>query len=109
MENSNSNTWRYFKVGDIIRDAEDSVWGNKTFEICSLIGNEYLPIAHSHILGKPKTNINMCNLLISRIRLVGSPVRKFSKLNKIALMKLMQKNNLEAKREFMIRLNNKQK
>ena len=106
-KDSNNKIWKYFKIGDIIRDADDSIWGNKLFEIYSFHGNAYLPLVSVHFVGKPKTNGNMCNFDIRETKLIRAPHRPFKNLKKSALIMLMRKGNIEAKREFMMRLNTK--
>lgn len=49
----------------------------------------------------------MCNFDVRETKLITSPHRPFRKLPKKNLLKLMSKGNVEAKREFMMRLNSK--
>lgn len=101
------NPWGYFKVGDIIMDADYSVWGDKLFEISCFHGNEYSPLALVYFVGKPKTNANICNLRLREVKLISALKRPFEKINKKILINLMKKGNIEAKREFKIRINTK--
>lgn len=108
--NSNHNVWGIFRVGDIVKDSKDSVWGNTKFEITYLHGNWYCPLLSADIIGKFHKNSNTpqrCNLDAREVRLVNSVKRPFRKIDKISLVKLMKKGNIEAKREFNIRLNTK--
>jgi hypothetical protein len=107
MKNCNNKIWKYFKIGDVIRDADDSIWGDKLFEIYSFHGNDYLPLVSVYFYGKPKINKNMCNFDIREIKLINAFHRPFKKLKKTDLIKLMKRENIEAKREFIIRLNTK--
>ncbi len=106
-ENDNPDVWKYYKTGDIIRDSEDSVWGKKLFEIDSFHGNAYLPLVTAYMVGKPKTISNMCNFDLRRIKLITCDKRPLRKLQRDAILKIMKKGNVEAKREFMMRLNTK--
>jgi len=106
-ENDNPVVWRYFKNGDIVRDSEDSIWGKKLFEIYYFHGNSYLPLVSAHFVGKPKTNGNMCNFDLRELKLITAKNRPFKKLKKTALLKLMKKGNVEAKREMIMRINSK--
>lgn len=101
--------FRYFKVGDIVRDAPNSVWGNKLFEIKNFHGNAYLPLASAYFVGKPKTNTNMVNLDLRKIKLMSAPKRPLKNINEKTLLNLIQKGNIEAEREFLIRINNNNK
>lgn len=106
-ENNDSDIWKYFKNGDIIQDSKNSVWGNKLFEIYYFHGNSYSPLVSAFMIDKPKSNENRFNFDIREIRLISSRVRPFGKLEKSVLIKLMQKNNIEAKREMIMRINAK--
>lgn len=106
-ESSNNNYWKYFRVGDIVKDEDESVWGNKLFEISKMHGNEYLPLVIAYFVGKEKNTENMCNFDVRNIRLITNPKRPFRKLPKTQLFKLMQRGVLEAKREFIMRVNSK--
>lgn len=101
--------FRYFKVGDIVRDAPNSVWGDKLFEIKNFHGNAYLPLASAYFVGKPKTNTNMVNLDLRKIKLMSAPKRPLKNINEKTLVNLIKKGNIEAEREFLIRINNNNK
>lgn len=105
--NTDPKVWKYFKHGDIVRDSDDSIWGKKLFEVHSFHGNWYCPLMSVYFCGKPKTNGNMCNFDIREAKLITAPHRPFRKMNKKALIKLMGKGNVEARREFMMRVNTK--
>lgn len=107
MENTDSKIFKYFKVGDTIIDYPGSCWGSVRFTIRSFFGNDYLPLVHVHQVGKEDTNRYMCNFDVRLIRLVGAPKRPFRKIKKRTLINMMNKGIVEAKREFMIRLNTK--
>lgn len=106
-ENKDKKIWKYFKYGDVVRDSENSVWGNKLFVVYFFHGNDYCPLVSAYFQGKEKNNSNVCNLDVREIKLISAPKRPFKNINKKSLLKLMKKGNMEAKREFMIRLNNK--
>lgn len=106
-ENDNPNVWKYYKIGDIVRDEEGSLWENKLFEISSFHGNAYLPLASVYMMGKPKTNGNMCNFDIRCIKLITAKKRPFRNVPRTKLIKMMNKGIMEARREFMMRLNTK--
>ena len=106
-DNDNPAVWRYFKIGDIVRDEPDSIWDKKLFEVSSFHGNYYLPLASVYFVGKPKTNGNMCNFDIRTMRLITAKKRPFKNLDRKKLIKLMNRGVVEAKREFMMRLNTK--
>ena len=99
----------YFKTGDIIRDSEDSIWGNTLFKIIGFHGNDYCPMVITNICGKfyPSGKPQLCNLDIRKVRLFNSANRPLRKMKKAVLLKLLAKGNLEAKREFKIRVNTK--
>ena len=107
MDNNNPEIFKYFKVGDTVLDFPHSCWGNTKFTIRSFHGNAYLPLASVHQIGKPDTNRYMCNFSVREMRLVGAVKRPFRKTDKGVLIKMMNKGVVEAKREFMIRLNTK--
>jgi len=102
------NVFRYFKIGDIVRDFPDSIWENKLFEIKKIHGNDYLPLASAYFVGKPKTNVNMVNLDLREVKLISAPKRPLKNINEKTLLNLIQKENIEAARELEIRKNNKQ-
>jgi len=98
--------WKYFKIGDIVKYPE--VWGdNKLFQVYKLSGNSYLPILNVCCLNKPKTCSNLCNFDARKVKLYDSPHRPFRKLSLPNLIKIMNKGNVEAKREFLIRVQHK--
>ena len=49
IDNDNPQVWSYFKRGDIVKDSEDSVWGNTKFEITGFHGNWYCPLLSTNI------------------------------------------------------------
>ena len=94
-----------YKVGDVVKC--EKVWGDKLFIIDKIRGNEYLLIASSYFINKPQTNKNMCNLVVKELTLINSNFRPFKNIDKIPLLKMVKKDNIEAIREFKIRVNNK--
>lgn len=108
MDNNNKQIFKYFKVGDIIKDCPDSTWGETNFVIQKFFGNRYLPLVYVLQFGKPDTNRHKCNFDLRGIRLVDAPNRPFRNLDKTKLLKLVAKGIVEAKREFKIRVNNKE-
>lgn len=108
-DNDNPRVWRYFKRGDIVKDSEDSVWGNTKFEITGFHGNWYCPLLSTNICGKFYTSGNpqRCNLDVREARLINATHRPLKRLKKIPLLKLMSKGNVEARREFVMRVNTK--
>lgn len=109
IHNCKPEIWGYFKTGDIIRDSEDSIWGNTEFRIIGFHGNDYCPMVITKICGKfyPSGNPQLCNLNIRNARLFNAMKRPLIRMKKEALLKLLAKGNLEAKREFKIRVNTK--
>lgn len=103
--NTDPKVWKYFKHGDIVKD--EYVWGDKLFEAHSFHGNWYCPLMSVYMCGKPKTNGNMCNFDVRETKLITAPHRPFRKIPKKTLVKLMSKGNVEAKREFIMRINSK--
>lgn len=103
--NTDPKVWKYFKHGDIVKD--EYVWGDKLFEVHSFHGNWYCPLMSVYMCGKPKTNRNMCNFDVRETKLITAPHRPFRKIPKKTLVKLMSKGNVEAKREFIMRINSK--
>lgn len=106
-ENTNNKIWKYYKRGDIIIDEDGETWGLKKFEINSFHGNAYLPLVSAHFLGKPRRNKFMCNFDARRIKLMNAPKRPFKTVAQPALLKMMSKGIVEAKREVLIRINQK--
>ena len=102
-----SNTiWKYFKIGDIVKYPE--IWGDdKIFQVYKLSGNSYSPILNVYFYNKPKTTSNLCNFDARKAKLYDSPRRPFRKLSLSNLVKIMNKGNVEAKREFLIRVQHK--
>lgn len=107
--NNNPSIWGYLRLGDIVKDFKGSIFFNTTFEIIFFHGNCYCPMISTNICDKYYRNGNpkKCNLDARNVRLVDAPKRPFRKLNKVTLCKLVAKGNIEAKREFKIRVNTK--
>lgn len=101
----NDTIWKYFKIGDIVKYPE--IWGDKMFQIYKLSGNSYLPILNVCCYNKPKTCSNLCNFDARKAKLYDSPRRPLRKLSLSNLVKIMNKGNVEAKREFLIRVQHK--
>lgn len=102
-----TSIWKYFKIGDIVINR--SIWGsNKKFVIDKMYGNAYCPILDVHTANMPKTIGNTCLFNPNDTTLISAPKRPLSKLNKKMLLKMVRKGNIEAKRELLIRLYNKQ-
>lgn len=108
-DNKDPKVWKYFKNGDIVRDEEESVWGKTKFEIVSFHGNWYCPLVMANIVGKFHSNgkPQTCNLDVRFIKLLGAKQRPFRNVKRKVLLNLLKKGVVEAKREFMIRLNTK--
>ena len=104
MEEQN-NIYRYFRIGDIVLDFPDSTWGKTRFRIVAFLGNWYLPIAYVHQVGFPDTNRYKCNFDVRGLRLIGAEKRPLRKVEQKALIRMMSRGVVEAKREFMIRMN----
>ena len=92
---------KYFKVGDIVRN--EDIWGKKLFIVDKLFGNDYQPLLIVHPCGQKQSPGTMCNFVVSMTKLVNNPKRPLRKIPQITLVKLLQKGNLEAKREFIMR------
>lgn len=99
------NIWKYFKVGDIVKNPD--VWGDKLFVIYKKAGNAYCPEFYVYPYGKDKSPGRMCIFAVSMTKLYNTNKRPFRKLSKPMLIKVMNKGNIEARREFFIRLNQK--
>lgn len=108
-DNDNPQVWKYFKRGDIVKDSEDSVWGNALFEVTFFHGNWYCPMMSTNVIGKfyKSGRPQECNLDVREARLISARKRPFRKMKKIPLLKLMAKGNEEARREFTMRVNTK--
>lgn len=104
-ENTDRKVWRYFRRGDIVRCEE--IWGKKLFKVHSFHGNWYCPMMTVYECGKPKTNAHACNFCVTETKLITAPHRPFHRLPKKALVKLLIKGNEEAKRELIMRNNQK--
>ena len=89
--------WRDFKIGDIVRN--NHTYQDKLFVIVGFGGNEYCPIVRVGEYGKPRENKYKCNFEANVLSLVNAPRRPFSKLSMKALVALMKKGVVEAKRE----------
>lgn len=98
---------KYFKKGDIVRDFPGSVWGDKKFIIEEFFGNWYCPRASVLELGKLDSNKYRRNFDTRNMRLVGAAKRPMKKLDKRVIAKMMKNGIVEAKREFLIRVNTK--
>lgn len=107
IKNTDPKIWKYFRHKDIVK--EESIWGNKLFEVNGFFGNSYCPLISVYMCGKPRRNKNKCNFDVRLTKLITAPHRPFRKMSKEVLLKLMKKGNIEAKREFMMRINNKNK
>lgn len=99
--------WKYFKIGDVV--INKSVWGsNRKFIIDKMYGNAYCPILDVHPKLEAKRNGNTCLFNPDDTTLIDAPKRPLSKLKKAILLTMVRKGNIEAKRELLIRLYNKQ-
>ena len=93
--------------GDIVLDMHGSSWGNTKFIIEEFCGCNNLRLAWAKQLYKPNMNKYHCNLIVGMVRLVDSVNRPMRNVNKKTLIKLMNKGIVEARREFMMRVNSK--
>lgn len=99
--------FKYFKIGDCV--INEDIWGaRKKFVIDKMYGNAWCPIIDVHPIHECKTAGNTCLFAVSMTKLIDAPKRPFLKLKKSALIKIMKRGNIEAKREFLIRIYNKQ-
>lgn len=96
------NIWKYFKIGDIVQNP--GIWGKKLFQIYKFGGNSYQPEIYVHEYGKLKTIGNQCNFNVTMTKLYDAPKRPLKKIDRSVVIKLMNKGNVEAKREFLIRV-----
>lgn len=96
--------FKYFKVGDFV--INKAVWGNKKFIIDKMYGNDYCPIIDVHPINTDKTVGNTCLFAVSETRLIGASKRPFRKVETPALLKILKRGNMEAKRELIIRAYN---
>ena len=95
------NVHGYYKIGDIVKN--ESVWGDKLFEIHSLMGNSYSPRLLVCFLGKERNPKNTCLFPVSETKLISSNKRPLSKIKIDVLTKLIKAGNSEAKRELIMR------
>lgn len=98
---------KYFKKGDIVVDFPGSIWGNKKFVVEGFHGNWYCPCASVLEFGKPDSNKYRCNFDTRNMRLVDAAKRPMKNLDKRVIAKMMKNGVVEAKREFLIRVNTK--
>lgn len=96
--------WRDFKIGDIVRN--NYTFRDKLFVIVGFGGNDYCPIVRVTEYGKPRENRYKCNFEANVLSLVDAARRPFSKLSMKALVALMKKGKVEAKREILMRTKN---
>ena len=96
--------WNVFKVGDIVKYPD--VWGDRLFQIYKLTGNAYLPELNVLEYHLPCRNSNRCIFNANNVKLYDAPQRPFRKLSRCNLIKIMNNGNIEAKREFLIRVQN---
>lgn len=108
-KNTKLSVWKYFKIGDTIINSDDGIFQNKKFEIFGLHGNLYCPLLSVYFLGKNNKNgtRKKCNVCVQDAKLINAVKRPLKKMNKEGLIKMVNLGNLEAKREMMIRINNK--
>lgn len=100
---------KYFKKGDIVTAINDSIWEGKLFKIHNFSGNAYSRLVVTYFNGREEKISNMCIFTIKDIKLINSSKRPFKKISKNKLLILMKKNVIEAKREFLIRINKSKK
>jgi len=93
---------RFFREGDIIKCPE--LFGNQLFTVLKPFGNDYCPMLHCNYTNKNNCIANRVNICESMAILHTSRKRIFRKLNKISLLKLVAKKNIEASRELRIRI-----
>ena len=96
---------KYFKEGDVVIDFPGSIWGNKKFVVEGFYGNWYCPCASVLEFGKPDSNKYRCNFDTRSMRLVDAAKRPMKNLDKRVIAKMMKNGVVEAKREFLIRVN----
>jgi len=105
MDNNDPEKFKYFRVGDIVLDDENSCWEDHKFTIASFFGEKYCPMCVGYFTGQERSWKTRSNLRVKVIILIDSLNRPFAKISKPVLIKLIQKGNLEAKREFIMRSN----
>lgn len=96
---------KYFKKGDVVCNEE--IWGKHKFVIGGFGGNAYLPEVYVYPYGQEWRVGNQCNWNVKDMKLMDAPKRPLRNVSKIKLIRLMSKKIEEARREFMIRVNNK--
>lgn len=101
----NKEIYKYYHIGDIVRN--EGVWGDRLFQVSGFGGNAYLPLAYVFPKGIRKSVGGQCNFDIRDMKLMGADKRPFTKLPIRILLKLIKKGNEEARREFIMRSNNK--
>lgn len=105
MENNDPAKFKYFRVGDVVLDAEGSIWKNRKFRIESFFGELYCPMCLAYFVGREKCWQTHSNLCVRDLILIGARVRPMSRVRQSILIKLIKAGNVEAKREFIIRSN----
>lgn len=94
---------RFFKVGDVIKCPK--IFGKKLFTITVLLGNEYCPMLLCYYSDKENTRANIVNIYEPLAELFIAKNRPLKRLDKITLLKLVAKKNVEARRELKVRIN----
>lgn len=96
-----------YKIGDVVKDFKGSIWGDSTFEVVGFDGNDYCQILLTNVVGKFYDSGKpwRCNINAKTARLVDANSRPLSKVDRRKLIVMMNKGIVEAKREFMIRIN----
>lgn len=94
---------RFFKVGDVIKCPK--LFGKKLFTIIALMGNEYCPMLHCYYSDKENTMANRVNIYEPLAELFIAKNRALKKIDKVMLLKLVAKKNVEARRELKMRIN----
>ena len=100
---------RNYKIGDVVKDFNGSVWGDSKFEVVGFDGNDYCQILSTFVIGRFYDSGKpwRCNIGAKKARLVGAKSRPFQRVDRRRLIVMMNKGIVEARREFMIRVNSK--
>jgi hypothetical protein len=94
---------RFFKEGDVIRCPK--LFGRQLFKVLAIIGSEYCPMLHCYYSDRDSGLANRVNIYEPMAELFLASKRSLKKLDKITLLKLVAKKNVEARRELKIRIN----
>lgn len=98
------NNSTVFRKDDVVIDPS-CYYPNKKWVVSKLTGNDYCPELFVFAKGLPRTTRNCCNLDRRTAQLIDATKRPFRKIPMKTLLKLRLSGNVEAEREFEMRIN----